>query len=66
MLLMEAGSGVPSGSSSSLMLLSELKFWNGIVIMEPAPLACFGSEYSLVPLSFRVLKQYLVGLETSE
>ena len=31
------------GSSSNLLLLSELTSWNGIVLMEPAPLAYFGS-----------------------
>ena len=50
------------GSSSSLTLLWLVsKNWAGIVLIEHAPLAWFATDRSLLPISFDILMQYLVG-----
>ena len=63
LLNMYTVSGFYHGSIGSLVLLSEPKSWNGIVLKEPAPLACFGFECSELSLFLHILKLNLVGFD---
>ena len=50
------GGSVFPGSISSLVLLSGSTSLNGIVLMEPASLACFGFARRFDPLASHILK----------